>query len=240
MQLAAAGGPRQTLQTQIAYRLQQGAHNGGRIGFGPGCHFQFQGVQSADPLAPHSTRAAIPTGPQAEPGGLARQPFDQGRWNRHGKKHAGLLLVAFHPGDGQGFGATERVPTRQAGAAPMAHQHGAVPLAAPKGDAFGIGPTKHLSGNQVFGLMGIWVSGVSGFPVRGRCQSHLFLELLHRLTPGARSPSPAQPVEPMQQVGSHLAGVQGIPLTEQRRHGAALLQPSPLGGQQQHVTKPRR
>ena len=74
----------------------------------------------------------------------------------------------------------------------------------------------------------------------GRRLSHLFLELLYRLTPGARSPSPAQPVEPMQQVGSYLASVQGIPLTEQRRHGAALLQPSPLGGQQQHVTKPRR
>jgi hypothetical protein len=118
-------------------------------------------------------------------GGFARQPLDLGRWNRHGKKHAGLLLVAFNPGDGQGFGATERVPTRQAGAAPMAHQHGAVPLAAPKGDAFGIGPTKHLSGHQVFGLMLIWVSGVSGFPVGGRRLSHLFLELLYRLTPGA-------------------------------------------------------
>ena len=161
MQLAAAGGPRQTLHTQTANCLQQGAHNGGRIGFGPGGHLQFQGVQSADLFAPHSTRAAIPTGPKGEAGGFVRQPLDLGRWNRHGKKHAGLLLVAFHPGDRQGFGATERVPTRQASAAPMAHQHGAVPLAAPKGDAFGIGPTKHLSGNQVFGLMWIWVGGVS-------------------------------------------------------------------------------
>jgi len=119
----------------------------------------------------------------------------------------------------------------------MAHQHGAVPLAAPKGDAFGIGPTNQLSGNQVFGLMGTWVSAS---PVGGRRLSHLFLELQHHLTPRARSSSPAQPVEPMQQVGTHLPSVQGIPLTEQRRHGAALLKPTPLGGFQQHVTQPGR